>query len=278
MDLLSHITEYRLLLELFIKLVDSQAGRKIESNGVWLNDAQVLSIKLFKHLVAMQTLYTGTEIRVGKKQDFSFIDHGSIKILTRAAFETYLVFFYLFDGTDRELSEFRHKTWQLAGLIDRQKFYASSSQALEKLSDEKKIIEKLKSEISKSNQFCAYSDKQRKQLLRGAWRTGKSWQDFGINAGFHGEYFKEVYGYLCGYSHSSYLSALQIEQAESIEDQTMLSETMLGVGLVLMAHFTFSYSTVFSTAREVLLTNPEAKSIAEKWKFRPEDMSKRYDN
>ncbi len=271
-------TEYASLLELFIKLVESQAGREIKPNEVWLNDAQVLATKLFKHLVAMQTLHLGTTVRRDNETDFTFVDHGSIKVVTRAAFETYLVFFYLYGNSDRALSEFRHKTWHLGGLIDRQKFHASSSQARETLIDEKEQIDKLKSEVTNSTQICDYTGKQIKRLLGGEWRIGSGWLDLGISAGFHKEYFKNIYGYLCGYSHSSYLSALQIGQAQSIEDQKMLSEAMLGVGVVVMAHFTFSYSNTFSTANNVLLANPAAKSIAEKWKFGPEDMSKIYGN
>jgi len=70
---------------------------------------------------------------------------------------------------------------------------------------------------------------------------------------------------------------LQVGQAKSIEDQQMLTQSILGIGVVLMAHFAFCYSTVFTSAEEVLSANPAAKAIAEKWRFSPEDMGPIWD-
>ncbi len=44
--------DYTILVNLFVKLVDSQAGKEIADNESWKNDAQVLSSKLFQHLVS----------------------------------------------------------------------------------------------------------------------------------------------------------------------------------------------------------------------------------
>ena len=53
----------------------------------------------------------------------------------------------------------------------------------------------------------------------------------------------------------------------------MLTQSILGIGVVLMAHSAFSYSAAFNTAGEVLSANPSAMRIAEKWQFGPEDMA-----
>ena len=277
---MSYDTDYSTLLDLFIRLVDSQAGRKIEPGDGWLNDAEVLANKLFLHLVSMQTLAAGTTVERDGVLPVFFVDHASVKVVARAALETYLVFFHLYGDSDRSLCEFRHKTWRLGGLVDRQQFHLSTSsisQAHEVLAREKKQIEELKSEIANSPQIRSYTNKQRKKLLEGEWRIKSGWADLGSNAGFHEKYFKNIYGYLCGYSHSSYLSVLQVGQAMSIKDQEMLTRSILGFGVVLMAHFAFSYSNVFSTANAVLSANPSAKRVAEKWWFSPEDMAAIYD-
>ncbi|MCH9050782.1 MAG: hypothetical protein IIA72_06835 [Proteobacteria bacterium] len=268
--------DYSTLLDLFIRLVDSQARRKIKPGDGWLIDAEVLAKKLFRHLVSMQTLAAGATVECDGVPTVFFVDHASVKVVARAALETYLVFFYLYGNSDRSLCEFRHKTWHLGGLADRQQFYSSTSQAREVLTREKKKLEELKSEIETSPQIRSYKNKQRKKLLEGEWRIGSGWADLGSNAGFHEKYFKNIYGYLCGYSHSSYLSALQIGQAQSIKDQKMLTQPILEIGVVLMAHFAFSYSNVFSTANAVLSANPSAKRVAEKWRFGPEDMAAIY--
>ena len=269
--------DYSTLLDLFVRLIDSQAGRKIEPGEGWLNGAQVLAIKLFRHLVSMQTLAARPTVERDGVPTVVFVDHASVKVVARAAFETYLVFFYLYGDSDRSLGEFRHKTWRLGGLADRQQFYPSTTQAREVLAREKKQLEELKSEIEASPQIRSYTNKQRKKLLEGEWRIGRGWADLGSNAGFHEKYFKNIYGYLCGYSHSSYFSALQVGLAQSIEDQEMLTQPILGIGVVLMAHFAFSYSNVFSTANAVLSANPSAKRVAEKWRFGSEDMAAIYD-
>lgn len=270
---MSHDAEYSTLLDLFIRLVDSQAGERIEAGNEWLNDAQVLAIKLFRHLVSMQTLADGATIEHDGIPAVFFVDHASVKVVARAAFETYLVFFYLYGNSDRALSEFRHKTWQLGGLADRQLFHASTGHGRQVLVNEKKELERLRAEIETSPYFRSYTDKQGKRLLKGDWRVGKGWAELSNSAGFHRKYFENVYGYLCGYSHSSYLSAMQVGQAKSIEDQKMLTQSILGVGLALMAHFAFSYSSAFNTAKTVLDANPPAKYVAEKWRFGPEDLA-----
>lgn len=269
--------DYSTLLDLFMQLVQSQADRKIFAGDAWLNDAQVLARKLFGHLVSMQTIAAGATVDHGDMPAHFFIDHASVKVVVRAALETYLVFFYLYGSEDRSLSEFRHKTWKLAGLTDRQKFSVSMVQHREVLVRERESIEQLKRQIESSPHIAGYMTKQRSKLLEGDWRAGNGWVDLGRSAGFHEKYFRNIYGYLCGYSHASYLSALQVGQAESIDDQKMLTDCILGVGVVLMAHFAFSYSMTFPSAGDILTANPSAKAVAEKWQFGAEGMSEIYD-
>lgn len=269
--------EYETLLDLFIELVQSQAGNKIVPGEGWLNDAQTLSIKLFRHLVSMHVISTGSTIEHSGVPVVFFIDHASVKVIARAALETYLVFYYLFGGKDRALSKFRHNTWVLGGLIDRQSSYVSIDEHRAVLSSEKKQIEELKLAISKSDLLKSFTPNQQGQLLKGKWRVGNGWADLGVNAGFHKKYFDNIYSYLCGYSHSSYISAMQVGQAQSIEDQESLTSSILGIGTVIMAHYAFSYSKTFDSAIEVLNKNTAAKAIAEKWHFGPEDMAAIYD-
>ncbi len=269
--------EYQKLLDLFIGLVQSQAGNKIEAGHEWLNDAQTLSIKLFRHLVSMHVISTGSTIEHNGTPVVFFVDHASVKVLARAALETYLVFYYLFGCKDRNLSKFRHNTWVLGGLIDRQGSHVSIEEHRSILEREKKQIEELKSIIGESEHLKSFTTNQQKQLLNGKWRVGKGWADLSVSAGFHKTYFDNIYSYLCGYSHSSYISAMQVGQAQSIEDQKSLTSSILGIGIVIMAHYAFSYSKIFVSAVEVLNRSGDAKTIAEKWYFGSEDMAEIYD-
>lgn len=269
--------EYTELLSLFAELVQSQANKPIAEGDEWQNDAQTLSIKLFRHLVSMQTIAAGTAVALDGKSFTSFVDHASIKVVARAALETYLVFFYLYGTLDVSLSKFRHSTWRLGGLTDRQQFHASTEGNKEALVCEKDAIEQLKQAVQAMPQFQGYSPKQQAKLLGGEWRTGNGWIDLSVAAGFHKKYFQNIYAYLCGYSHSSYLSALQVGQAQTIEDQKMLTEAILGVGIVLMAHFTFTYSAFFKAATSILDKNLDKRKVAEKWRFGAGDMASIYD-
>ena len=273
---MAYDSDYSKLLDLFVRLVESQADVKINEASTWLNDAQVLANKLFRHLVSMRSLAAGSTVKTADGLTVFFIDHASVKVVARAALETYLVFFYLYGSIDQSLSKFRHKTWQLGGLFDRQQFHVSTKEGLEVIAREIEQIEVLRLEIERHSQITGYTDKQRKKLLNGEWRIGKSWADLSAQAGFHEKYFDNIYGYLCGYSHSSYLSALQVGQAKSIEDQQKLTQSILGIGVVLMAHFSFTYASLFSNAEKVLSENPDGRRVAETWRFGPEDMTAIY--
>lgn len=268
--------EYESLIDIMVSLVQSQAGSPIEGGQAWVNDAQTLSVKLFRHLVSMQCLMSGATVSGSCGQIFC-IDHSSIKVVARAALETYLVFFYVFGKGIDKTAKYRHLTWKLAGLTDRQKFFVSTERGKAILAQEKLKMDKLKREISGYSDFNNLSQRQKDKILKGEWRAGKAWSDIGVEAGFHKTYFQNIYGYLCGYSHSSYISALQVGQAKLIEDQHMLAEAIMRVGLAIMAHHAHSYSGLFENAACVLENHP-AKCIAEKWRFGAEDMAAIYDH
>ena len=272
-----HQVEYSTLLPLFIELIESQSGKELPLGELWLNDAQVLSTKLFHHLVSMNYLAKGTTIEAAEIENFSYIDHGSIKVIARASLETYLVFFYLFVGDDLELSKFRHNLWHLGGLSERQKYEMTIENGRAVLNLEKQAMRKLQVEIENSPFFDTYTDNQKRQLLKGAWRTGISWISLGISAGFDPRYFKNTYNYLCGYSHSSYASIMQVGQAQTLEDQRMLTHSILGIGLVIMGHFIFTYPTVFPDAASIVAQNPLVRRVAEQWRFGPSDTTVDFD-
>ena len=268
--------EFVRLIDLYVELVESQNGLDIEPGKEWLNDAQVLSIKLFRHLASMQMLGHGATMEMRGGLKVPYVDHASVKVVARAALETYLVFFYIYGSGDASVSSFRHATWHLGGLVDRQKYNVFGEGAQEVVEQEAQAIERLKAEIRQSEQYLAYSGRQRQQLLAGNWRVGGGWSDLASQAGFHEGYFKNIYNYLCGYSHSSYASALQVGQAQSIEEQVMLTRATIGVGVVIMAHFSFTYASIFANAEDVLRRNPESMTIAESWRFGREEMARIY--
>jgi hypothetical protein len=269
-------TDYPILFDLCMRLIQSISGEKINAGDEWLNDSQVLAIKLFRHLASISLLASGNNLEVLRKNDITFIDNSSVKVLTRAALETFLVFHFLYSASDRSLCKFRHMTWKLGGLLDRQKFHISNAEGKTVQAQELNYIKSLRSEITASPFFLNYQGNHGKKLIEGEWRIGLSWKQLGAQAGFHHKYFDNIYSYLCGYSHSSYASAIQVKEASSIQDQRMLITSMQGICCVIMAHFIFNYVSFFQSANSLLSEDNAFFNIAKKWHFKHEDMKDLY--
>ncbi|HUN56988.1 MAG TPA: DUF5677 domain-containing protein [Candidatus Binataceae bacterium] len=263
--------DYDILLRLIVNLVQAQAGKPLVRGEVWLNDAQTLGRKMFEHLVSLRALSNVHHFQIADNLAFDFIDHASIKVVARAAFETYLVFFFIYGGPDTTLCEFRHSIWRYAGLNDRQKLPATTTEAQRRQADEKKEMERVKPSIQASPHLCAYTDQQVKKILAGDWRGGAPWHSLGTSAGFHESYFRTVYGYLCGYSHASYISAMQVGQARTLADQKMLGDMCVSIGAKLMAHFAHAYADLFAAAKPVLSADPAVGRIVDRWRFSAAD-------
>lgn len=272
-----HEADFSSLLELFVILVEAQAGQKVSTEDAWLNDRQVLAIKLYRHLYSMRQLSSGSTL-FAQNLEHAFIDHSSIQVLARAALETYLVFYYVFALDDLVESKFRHLTWKLGGLMDRQKLTPITEAARTTKRTELSQVIELQTQIASQNFFSSFTEKQQKKILEGEWRIGKGWEQLATNAGFHTTYFRNIYTYLCGYSHSSYASALQIREAKELSSQRELSNSMFGVACMIAAHFAFTYSNLFSRAKDALDASPDLKSIARKWQFGANDMKHIYES
>ena len=108
--------DFTTLLGLFIQLVQSQAGKRIVAEEEWKNDAQVIETKRFGHLASMKMVSNGTTIEHNGTPSVYFVDHASVKVLARAALETYLVFYYIYSCENEALSAFS-RTWRLGAAI-----------------------------------------------------------------------------------------------------------------------------------------------------------------
>jgi hypothetical protein len=267
MTAIRQAADYPVLQRLMINLVQSRVGRPISPQDAWLNDAQALARKMFEHLTSLWALANPQCLVTEEGPAFSFVDHGSVKVVARAALETYLVFYFLCGGSDRACCEFRHWIWKYGGLADRQKFPATNAETRKVQADDKAEMDRLLPLIEQSPYLKNYGDPARKKILKGEWRGTDSWLTLAKEAGFHERYFRQIYGYLCAYSHASYLSALQIGQAKSLDDQQDLASFCLGIGVVLMAHFARTYTQLFADTQPILDVDPEAKAAVTRWYF-----------
>lgn len=259
--------EYLSLLSLFFTVGDSIRNLPIDSDSKWLYDAGVLSAKLLDHLGTLHHLSKGTLLTIIGERPLGYIDHSSITVVLRTAFETYLTFYYIYCDDSVTINErrFRQLVWKIGGLCDRQKFSVVRLENIPKVEKEKAQLEKLFSQLTSMDFYSDLDSKGKKAARSGNWKYGKSWADRAEIAGFHKEVFKDIYSYWCSYSHSGSLSTIQIGQAVNIEDQKELTGFSLQIGMVLMSHFILSFSKLFENANIALEKNYELKNLALKW-------------
>ena len=223
-------------------------------------------MKVFGHLSSLYMLRMGTRIKITDQSGINYVDVGSISVLARAAFETYLTFHFIFiDPASAEESRFRFDCWDLAGYLERLKHPTMSQEAKEKQSQELAQAEKTKAEIQVSPFYGNLSDKQRKALLKGEWKLHRSWHELAIRAGFGEAYFKSTYAYLCGHAHSGRVSVMQIQQALTREQQEAVSKVWFDVGKVIMAKFIVDYVLLCRATHEISTAYPEMMKVAMEW-------------
>ncbi len=266
-------TEFKTLISLLLQLTEAQHGLPLQPGQTRLNDIQCLYVKLLQHLVTLDMISNGITIRTNDAT-FVYIDHSSQKIITRAAVETYIVTYYISHAVDDEVLAFRHMAWRLEGLIDRKKLPALTESIQDKKASEKVLINTLIADIKSSKYFSQCSKKLQDRLLNGGWRGLSSWSELAESAGFNKKHFKGIYNYLCGYSHSSYASVLQISQLKELQDQKSFSDTIITFAKFLVAHAINAYADIFQSSQSVFKNNKDAYSLAQQWHI----MSNMFDN
>ncbi|MFI8581015.1 DUF5677 domain-containing protein [Ectopseudomonas khazarica] len=272
------LRDFDALIGLMLDMIQAQAGLSIEPGEEWTNDAQILATKLFKQLCSTRAMLSETEILTHDGQRFPFIDHSSATILARACIESYIVLHWIFQNEDKQLRHFRHSVWRLAGLMDRLSIHPSTDEGRAKVAETEVQVAELLPLIERSPYLQRYTPKQANRLLKGDWRVDWSWTDEAVRAGFNKKYFENVYGHLCGYAHSSYISSMQIAQAQQLEQQYMLAEGSLQAAVHVIARFIHFYADLFPTARETLKSAPEGvQAISRYWNFGSKEMDHLFD-
>jgi len=256
--------EYQILMELLFHVVDSRAGQKITEENRWLYESEALGAKLFNHLATIRHLWSGTRLPVIDGRPRQFVDHSSISILVRAAFETYLTYYYIYGDSKSDIGtrKLRHDLWKLGGLLDRQRYTCVSQEKAGILSREKELIEDILTNVDANPIYRSLGIGEQKCARKGKWRLQYTWVDLAEITGFDRQVFADVYSYLCSYAHSSGLSALQIGQAIGPQDQYQLALHSKYYGSMLMGHFILSFTDLVPDARIQLDIYPDAAQLA----------------
>jgi len=259
-------SQYARVMALFWRIVDSKRDQQLPVEDKWLYDTETLAVKLFNHLASIRYLSCGTVLPQFGDRAFSFFDHSSINVLARAAFETYLTFYFLFCDVSSSIEErrFRHLLWRLSGPMDRKDFTFGSHAAREVLTTDKQIAAQLLIELENNPLFLGLKEHLRKLARKGEWRLDKKWIDLAVIAGLDRDVFRMVYKYLCSYAHAGGWSGLQIQQAINPEDQQKLIPISIQYGLLLMSNFLFTYTSLFPDTKSLFESAPEYL-LADRW-------------
>ena len=266
--------DFKDLFYLLAEMVEAQAGLPIAEGLAWQNDRQILARKFLYHLSTVNTILHGTAIDVGSRTAH-FVDHGSIIVLARAVIENFIVFAHVFGSSDVEQSRFKHMVWKYCGLKDRQRRVAITEEGRVTLAAERSRIAILLSEIKEHSIFKTFSNGKKKSIVNGDWAGGLKWHELAAEVGLNQRYFRNVYSYLCDYSHTSYAAVLQVGQAKSIEKQMEMSRSMLGFMNLTIARFIGIYATLFDFAQKVL-DESAYLPVAIKWNFDATSFEKIY--
>jgi hypothetical protein len=95
--------------------------------------------------------------------------------------------------------------------------------------------------------------------------------------GFHPVHIREFYSYLCGYSHTSWLSILQIRDARELSQQAAMTAMSTSTMCVLMSFFALQYVALFPDAEHVLDAHPEATALVRKWNLHAGRVAGKYE-
>lgn len=251
------------LLVILFNIVEANKTQPIEHVDRRYIDAEGLVVKYFFHASSALCLYRGTRVPELKA---SFFDAGSINVLCRAAYETFLVFNHVFAEPKSDSDkDFRYYSWELSGLIGRQKYEAITSHGKEVLAREEKLIEPLREKIRCNPFFSKISHKQQRKLIEnGRWQIS-SWKDMGITAGLSDMHAESFYNHLCGYAHSGNISVTQLHQAITAESQQELCAATLNVLAIATANMINAFMKVFPNLETIVKSDAEAIELIKLW-------------
>lgn len=254
--------DYISLLNVFANVLEANKGIPAGPDDKIL-DAEGLAGKCFFHASSFLYLLRSTNV---PELGISFFDPASINVVARAALESFLVFHYVFvEPTTEEEKDFRHLSWKLADLMERQRYGAMSPQGKIKLAQEQELIAAIKNKISQNQFYNQITPKQQNALLdRGSWRL-KGWTEIGISAGLSEDHAKSCYRFLCSYAHAGSMSVLQIRQAETAEQQKALCGASMGLAMITMAFFMKSYCHLFEKPQKFIDQNDDFKNNIKMW-------------
>ena len=252
------------LLDLLYRVMEANRGSLTGTDDrFWL--AEGLATKFFLHAASVLYLSRETNISNFPSAPLKFLDPASIDVLARAALETFLTFHYVFvEPKTDEGKNYSYWVWKAAGLAERQTLPVSSEENRQKLVEEQKEISSLYSKLRLNSTYQQLTERQKKRVLKGEWRL-LSWRKIAENANLAEILSSDMYRHLSGYSHSSYLSVLQIKESLEKKEQSLLLPSSILTITIATANLIRGYCDLFPRAGAVLTADAKGGGLVDIW-------------
>jgi hypothetical protein len=249
------------LVEVLTSLGMHCADRARESDDVVRHHAVGVAVKLARHTVSALTLVRERSALV--PQGPGFLDGPSVQTLTRAAWESFLLFHHLFvDVEDDDERAMRHRRWLIAGARFRQSYEAPDPEQEQQKRDELEKIHVWEDEIRANHAFRRLCPDCQEHFLKGRrWHAG--WGDLGKRAGISRRYAHDYYSYLCDFAHSGPLSVIGQIGDQDTERTRLLRVIVAGVLAIAVANVIEALGVLFPSCRE--LTGSLDTGLVEHW-------------
>jgi hypothetical protein len=227
-----------------------------------LLDRETLAIKCLFHSRSCLLLAAGTPVGRGAAR---VLDLGSINVLVRATLESALVFHHLFVAPKGDAeAEFRHLSWVLADVLERQEFPATLPESQKTQREERMAIDAISARLRANPELQRLTAKQQKRVLEeGHWSPG--WATVARTAGLSELHATDVHRHLCSYAHSGSMSVMQARAVKTRDEQERLLSGALQLVCIALALMTQAYVSVFPKASEALRQSRALAAKVDAW-------------
>jgi hypothetical protein len=211
--------QYCLLLQgkvkILLELVNSLHVKKVKVDDVtiWV---EPLLFKFCFHTISTVNLFFGTDLPVQVNgKPFKIFDEPSMLALFRSCLENYLTFFHLYiDSISEEERAFRMLVYRYSGTKQRSEFAINTEGEKQKQQKEVEFCKILKDQLCNNEFFKAYNVKNKGLILEGKKpRLFGGWKSILQKSKLHSELFSNIYSYKSIYSHSEFISLLQMKES-----------------------------------------------------------------
>ena len=251
------------LLDLLGRVLDANKGLPVSNEREWY--AEGLANKFFNHAFTVIRLSVTKNILDLQSRQIEISALASVDVLTRAAFEAFLVFHYVFfmPKTEEE-QDYKYLVYRLGGIMERQNLPANSDEFKQKLIEDRQAIADIRKKLESNTIFQSLSEKQKQTILKGRWRS-LSWSDIAKEAKLDVLLASHAYRQLCGYAHSSSLSVLQIKQAFKKGEENALTEASIIIINIMTANIVYEYCELLPQAKDILSNDQKGLDLVTRW-------------